>query len=228
MAAVPGNGQANVFSQLASVATSALPVYGQGQYPQDIEPDQASQAIKQVLSVASARVVGRVQRERGYSQDKPKLLADLRTARKMAIEVGYGDKFAQFEQKLEHAVIVATPMLSELFNQTVQELEIDQPHLVLFGDETAATDYVRKQLLGKLRREMQPLVEDALSYTGATKTCNELSEDIRFGDLLNMLMAEQVTTQSLSAFFRSLKNEERAIRQDPTSLDSEILRRALG
>jgi len=228
IAALPNNSQANVFSQLANVAANALPVYGQGQHPHDIEPDQASQAIKQVLSIASERVIDRVQRERGYHGDSPKLLADLRTARKMAAEIGYKEKFDKFEQQLDHAVVVAAPMLAELFDKAVEGLEIDQPHLVLFGDDTAATEYVRKQLASKLRREMQPLVDDALSYTGATETCNDLAENIRFGKLLNTLMAEQVMNKSLASFFRSVEDEERAIRQDPTSQDSEILRRALG
>lgn len=228
VAALPGNSQANVFSQLANVAANALPVYGQGQHPHDIEPDQASQAIKQVLSIASARVIDRVQRERGYQGRNPKLLADLRTARKMSVELGYKEKFKKFEQQLDHAVVVAAPMLAELFNKAVEDLEIDQPNLVLFGDETAATEYVRKQLASKLRQEMQPFINDALSYTGATKTCNDLAEHIRFGNLLNTLMAEQVTTKSLAAFFSSVEDEERAIRQDPNSQDSEILRRAFG
>lgn len=227
---VGANVQAGVFDQLAAVANSALPAYGRVQTMSvlpDLDSEQLEAGVKEVITVASDRVVANV--EAGSLIDtEVTLSSDMRRAQKMAVKLGYEASFEQLQKQVNEAVIAAVPATSELLKAAVARVEIVEPRTLLTSHDTAATDYLRSRVSGSLQRQLQPLLSGLLEDTGATDTSAELASRIEFGTLLDTIVENHVLEQSIDGFFDKLEVEESVIRQNPESRTTRLLKRVFG
>ncbi len=235
LAAISGMGSqasAGVFTQLVSVANSALPAYGREQllsYRPDLDKEQISNAIREALVVASDRVVETVVAEAGYQGDgEVKLSSDLRKAQKIATKGGHEEAFDLLEEQLNQAVIAAAPATRDLLKSAVAQIKITEPRVLLVAHDAAATDYLRMRVMERVQRQLQPVVEELLLESGAKHSCDNIASKIKFGNLLETLMTEHVVEYSLSGFFKQLEVEEKSIRRDPDSRSTDLLRDVFG
>lgn len=224
------NAQAGVFDQLAAVANSALPAYGRVQTHSaipDLEPEQIEAGIKEIIAVASDRVVASVGAG-SFENADGSLSSDMRRARKLATKLGYEESFEQLQKQVNEAVIAAVPATSELLKATIERIEFTEPRTLLISHDTAATDFLRSRVSGSLHRQLQPLLVGLLEDSGASGTSAMLASQIKFGTLLDTIVENHVLEQSIDGFFDQLEVEESFIRQNPESQTTSLLKRVFG
>ena len=223
---------AGVFDQLAAVANSALPAYGRVQVMNnrpDLNSEQIESGIKEALALASDRVVAKVVAEDGYKiNDEIPLSSDMRRARKTAVKLGQQASFEQLEQQMHEAVVATVPVTGTLLKEAVSRMEFIEPRVLLTSHETAATDFLRHRVSVSLQRQLQPIVIGFLKRTGAASTSARLANEIKFGNLLDTLIANHVIEQSIDGFFDELEKEETEIRQNPASRTTRLIQRIFG
>lgn len=223
------NAQAGVFEQLAAVANSALPTYGRvlsRSSHSGLETEQIEAGIREAITVAGDRVTAGF--ETTYTNKEIVLSSDMRRARKLAMKQGYEQTFAQLQQQINEVVIAAVPATNELLKAAMEHVEITTPRRLLVSHDTAATDYLRGRVSLRLHRQLQPFLAILLEDSGASSTIAALAPKIRFGSLLDTIVAKHIMEQSIDGFFDRLEVEESEIRQNPEARTTDLLKQVFG
>jgi len=221
--------RAGVFAQLAAVANSALPTYGRAMshtVHHGLRAEQIEAGIREVIIVAGDRVATAF--EATYTDSEIRLSSDMRRARRKAVKLGHEESFKQLQHQINAAVIAAVPATNELLKAAMERVEIKAPHRLLVSHDTAATDYLRSRVSLRLHRQLEPFLAILLEDSGASSTIATLGPRIKFGSLLDTIVAEHVMQQSIDGFFDRLEVEESKIRQNPESRTTDLLKQVFG
>ncbi len=221
---------AGIFDSLVGVANSALPSYGRDQLLSvrpDLDKAQIVTGIREALELASDRAVAKVVAS-AEGESQIKLSSDLRKAQKLARKSGQEVAFQQFEKQLNETMIAAAPAARDLLKTALEQVEIIEPRVLLVAHDAAATDFLRMRVMEKLQRQLQPVVAELLLESGAIHRCDEIASKIKFGNLLETISTDHVVESTVESFFLQLEMEERAIRHDPASRSTDLLRDVFG
>lgn len=139
----------------------------------------------------------------------------------------------------EAAATKATP----IFTSAITNMTFADATNILWGADTAATQYLRtntsSELIAQFQPEIDPFLDMKLVGTESTNSLWEKFTNInnQAANLpvvgsslkpLNPSLSEHVTTQAINGLFKKVANEEIAIRTDPLARTSEILRSVFG
>jgi len=214
---------AGVFEQMAAAASSSYSREYMMNTKPELSDEQVARAIKEVIELGSDRVVENVIQEGRYD-NRQRLSAGLRKAKRLATRHDYRDQFLQFEQQINEATVALAPAMNGLVKQAVTTVEIAEPRKLLAAQNTTATNYLYTRLQTTLQRRLQPVAKDVLRATGAADTSEAIGSMIQFDDLLSRLMVDYVVEQSMRGFFLELELQEQEIRQNPASRSTALLR----
>lgn len=140
----------------------------------------------------------------------------------------------------EDAVKEATP----IFKTAIASMSITDAVSILFGNNNAATEYLRKNTYSQLKVAFAPKVKASLgkplvANVSTTDTWNTLSSGYNsvaktpVGTIaglktVNVNLENYVTEKALDALFVKVAAEEKAIRTDPMARVNMILKRVFG
>lgn len=191
-------------------------------------------AVKQALNNGIARAVKQLGRDGGFSRSvyKLRLPKDLAKVAQKARSVGLDKPVDDFEASLNRAAEKALPVALDLFQNTLAQMSIADVVKILQGNDTAATNYFKKQTQVELKRRFLPIVSRATDQVGVTRNYKKLSDKLRpFQGVLGVQMPspkrldDYVTQQATQALFAKIADEERLIRQNPAKRTSELMRK---
>jgi len=140
----------------------------------------------------------------------------------------------------EDAVKEATP----IFKTAITSMTITDAMGILFGNNNAATEYLKKTTYSQLRAAFAPKIKASLdkplvANVSTTKTWNSLTSGYNtvagstVGSIsglkkVNVNLENYVTEKALDALFMKVAAEESAIRTNPAARVNDLLKRVFG
>ncbi len=140
----------------------------------------------------------------------------------------------------EDAVKEATP----IFKNAIKSMTISDAMSILFGEQNAATEYLRKTTYSDLKAAFAPKVKASLgkplvANVSTLQTWNSLSSGYNsvasstVGKVAGLKsvtvnLEEYATEKALNALFLKITEEEKSIRTNPLARVNEILKRVFG
>jgi hypothetical protein len=190
--------------------------------------------LKEALLVGTGRVVDRLGTVDGFNAD-PRvhipLPGSLKKVQSTLDAVGMASMLDDLELRMNRAAEAATPRAKALFVQAIEGLTLDDVMNIYRGPDDAATRYFQGKMSAQLGAEMRPIVDGALADAGAVKAYDSAMaryEAVPFAPKVKTDLTGYVVEQGMDGIFSYLASEEAAIRKDPVSRTTELLKRVFG
>lgn len=138
------------------------------------------------------------------------------------------------------AVLSATP----IFKNAITSMSIADGAQILFGGESAATDYLKSKTYSQLTSAFAPKVSTSLgkkligntstsqAWTSLTSAYNKVANTaigaVAGMKSVNVNLEQYVTQKALDALFVKIANEENSIRTNPQARATELLQKVFG
>lgn len=241
--AFPHNAQAQSWLQKAQDALNsdtgkqALGVLGNNNSSKTVSrlnSSEISAGLREALSLGTKKVVGQLGTTDGFTLDPkihiplPGALARVDSALSTA---GFGSLTEDLELRLNRAAEAATPKAKDLFISAIRDMTIEDAKGILTGPENAATEYLKKTMGSSLAKEMEPIVQNALSSAGAIKAYDSVMgqySEIPFMPDAKANLKAYVVEKAMDGIFYYVSQEEAAIRNNPVARTTDILKRVFG
>lgn len=200
----------------------------------NLATDKIIAGLKQALDVGTENAVKQLSQNGGFSKSNlyrigmPKELQDVGNTMK---QLGLGFLVESFEGKMNEAAEQASSQAGPVFLDAIKQMTFADAKEILYGSDTAATDYLRKTTSAKLIKLYQPIVEKNMNAVGVVQTYSELMKKydaIPFKSKPKFSLENYITDKALNGMFAVLAKEEKKIRKDPAARTTELLKEVFG
>ncbi len=211
----------------------SLPTVAERDTANDDERTIAS-ALREALQMGTRRTVERTGRVDGYLANEMIRIGlpdEIEAVATRMRQIGLGGQIDQLEVAMNRAAEEAAKEATTVFSDAIRNMRPADVYAVLNGGQHAATQYLREQSEGTLRRRYQPIVQSRLQSVNAYGHYQELVRAWNRLPLVQPLsvdLDDYVTEQALNGLFTVLAEEEQRIRTDPAARTTELLRRVFG
>tara|TARA_R110000744_G_scaffold273278_1_gene386234 strand:- start:44356 stop:45066 length:711 start_codon:yes stop_codon:yes gene_type:complete len=230
-----------ILSTLALGLAPAAFAQGYGRLSQG----DARSGIRAALDTAARLATNRLGQTDGFFADPavhiplPRNIVSLQTQLR---RVGMSGPVDDLELRINRSAEAAMPEAGRIFNDAIQSITVGDAVSIVRGGDTAATDFLRGRSERRLTGLLRPSMESALTGSGAYRAVDAVEPQISGGqNLLGSLfgnrsatgslrdtVTEHAVSRAIDGVFHYIGQEERAIRQDPVSRGTDILRRVFG
>ena len=201
---------------------------------QSLSEDEIAKGLKEALQVGTAKAVEKVSQVNGYFNN-PKIRIPLpesvQKTEKLIRAAGFGPKIDEFELSMNRAAERAAPGAKSLFWDAIKQMSFGDAKKILNGRENEATLYFQEKTSPRLREIAKPIVRDAMSEVGVTRSYQELDRTVRtipFAGSYSFDLDQYVTDKALNGLFLMLAEEEKKIRENPAARTTELLQKVFG
>ena len=227
---------------------SKLPTSLSGTSTKSVSNTENVAGLKNSLIVGIEKAVANLGAENGfYKNEALKLLLPpeaqpiMKNIKMVPGGQGLVDKTVlAMNRTAEDAVKEATP----IFKTAITNMSVTDAVGILFGNNNAATEYLRKTTYSQLKAAFAPKVKTSLdkplvANASTTETWNTLSSGYNkvakttagsiYGmKTVNVDMENYVTEKALDALFIKVADEEKAIRSNPSARVNDLLKKVFG
>lgn len=199
-----------------------------------LSDSQIVAGLKEALQVGAGNAVNLTGRLDGFFKNaaiKILLPKQLNTVSKGLRAVGQGKMVDEFVLSMNRAAEKAAPEARKIFIDAVKQMSFDDARKILFGGETAATEYFKGKTSDKITKAFRPIVEKSMNEVGATRQYKELIgrfQSIPFAKTQSLDIDDYVVGKALDGLFYMVGEEEKKIRKDPLARVSSILKDVFG
>ena len=199
---------------------------------------EAAAGIRAALNNGVSHAVRTVGRADGFLNNAririplPKALQDIQD---VVQPLGLGGLLGDLQTQLNRGAEKAAPVAKDIFVDAVTSLSIQDAIDIVRGPDNAATEYLQERTSLRLTELFSPIMENALSQTGALRLMDQFTgqlQSIPFAPSLSANAKSDLIRHGvdfgLSGIFTYIADEEKAIRENPAKRTSEILRRVFG
>jgi hypothetical protein len=203
-----------------------------------LSTSEIGSGLKEALRVAADKVTSRLGKADGFNTDPSvhiPLPDKLATAKQALALAGKSQMVDDLELKLNRAAEAATPKAKQIFWDAVQKMTLDDARGILNGPQDAATQYFKRTMSPDLRTAMRPVVDSTVSQSGAVQSYSSMagaaqglpmvSDALKSGPAM---LTDHVLDYALSGIFKYLGQEEAAIRTNPASRSTDLLKKVFG
>lgn len=146
--------------------------------------------------------------------------------------VGLDAYVDDLEVGMNRAAEMAAAEARDIFWNAIMKMTVADAFGILNGDDTAATEYFRKQTGDELRMRFHPIIEQKMDEIGLSRMYSQAADaynSITFTGAPELVdLDEYVTDQALDGLFVVLAQEEKKIRDDPAARTTELLKKVFG
>lgn len=156
-----------------------------------------------------------------FPKDAQKIESTLRS-------IGLGGEVDKVVVSLNRAAEDAVNEAKPLFVNAIKQMTFADVKNILFGTDTAATDYLRSKTGQQLISAFQPKIKSSLDKVNATKYWNDVVSTYNQIPLINKMnpdLANFVTDEAIKGLFIKIAQEEIAIRENPAERTSNLLKK---
>ncbi|MFS8083990.1 MAG: DUF4197 domain-containing protein [Ginsengibacter sp.] len=141
--------------------------------------------------------------------------------------VGFGGTVDKAVLSMNRAAEDASKYVGNIFINAITQMTIQDAFGILSGDNTAATQYLKRKTTVELTSKFTPIVSKSLQFTDATKYWSDVfSVYNRFSNKpVNTDLTAYVTQKALDGLFYHIGLQEQLIRKDPAARITDILRK---
>ncbi len=200
----------------------------------DLTDQDATGGLKDALVQAAGSAVGKLGVADGYFKN-PKVripLPDsLKKVEKGLRMFGMGKQADELVLRMNRAAEAAVPEARALLVDSVKKMSVQDARNILTGGDDAATQYFRKTTASPLAEKFLPIVRKATEDVQLAQQYNKIAEK---GARYGLVKKEQanleqyVTQKALDGLYLMMAEEERAIRKDPLSASTNLIKKVFG
>lgn len=139
-----------------------------------------------------------------------------------------------FVLSLNRAAEDAAKKAFPIFRDAIISMSISDAMGILNGNETAATEYLRRTTTAQLKAEFSPVVKQSIANVRVTAYWNPIAKNynrltmLTGGEQVNPDLEEYITERAVEGLFMLIAREEALIRKDPAARVTDILRKVFG
>ncbi|MCU0469161.1 MAG: DUF4197 domain-containing protein [Arcicella sp.] len=146
-------------------------------------------------------------------------------------DIGLGNECDKFITALNRGAEKAAEKAVPIFVDAITQMTIQDALGILRGDKDAATNYLKRTSSQALTNAFAPIMQDAISSTGATKMYGDIANTynkIPFTQKVNPDLQQYATQKAIDGLFLLVAQEELKIRENPTARVTDLLKRVFG
>lgn len=190
--------------------------------------------LKQALEIGAQRAAGEASQTGGFLENELLFImfpAEARRVENTLRDIGLGSLVDDFVKTLNRSAEEAAKQAAPVFISAVQNMTIRDGFEILRGPDDAATTYLRSNTSDELTQLFRPVIQEAMDNTLATRYWNDITTQynrIPFVQPVTTDLTAYTTERALDGLFLLLKEEEKAIRENPVKRTTDLLRRVFG
>ena len=214
----------SLFALFFSVSAPAAEVTG----------TEASSGLKETLTRSAEIAVDQLGKPNGFLGDarvKIPLPDSVRSSEKMLRTLGAGKYADELIDTMNHAAELAVVEAKPILVNAVKNMSFSDARAILSGGEDAATQYFKRTTSADLTTKFMPIVKDATAKVQLADKYNKYAgKAAKFGvlDEKDANLDQYVTRKALDGLFIMIAEQEKAIRKDPISTGSALLKKLFG
>src|SRR5437588_4344449 len=196
--------------------------------------DKIVAGLKEALTVSTRNAVASTGRTDGFLKNeaiKIVLPDKLRRVGSGMRLIGMGSQVDALEVGMNRAAEQAAPAAKQIFINAVKQMTFDDARQILSSNDTAATDYFKRESSDQLSAAFAPIVHQAMENVGVIRQYNQLMRNpmaARVATAQNFNLDDYVVTKAMDGLFYVMAEEEQKIRKDPLAQTTSLLREVFG
>ncbi|MDD2196654.1 MAG: DUF4197 domain-containing protein [Bacteroidales bacterium] len=216
---------------------------GQFNFPADFKLPQQTQGLtsaevikglKEALTVGAGNSVSFASKTDGFYKNPLLFVAFPPEAIKVKNTLesaGLNKPVDNFILSLNRAAEDASKRALPILKDAILGMTITDAMGILKGNETAATDYLKRKTTNHLKAEFTPVVRQSINKVDVTSYWNPIVTNYNRLTLLtgaeqvNPNLEEYITEKTIEGLFTLIAKEEVLIRKDPAARVTDILRK---
>jgi Protein of unknown function (DUF4197) len=192
-----------------------------------------SSGLKEALTVSTGKAVAATGRPDGFFKNEAIKIFIPENLRKVGNGmrlVGMGAQVDEFELGMNRAAEQAAPAAKQIFVDALVKMTFADAHQILSGNDTAATEYFRRQSSEQLAIAFTPIVHQAMENVGVVRQYDRLTHNAAypFFNHSKFDLDQYVVGKTLDGLFYMLGQEERRIRTNPAAQTTALLKQVFG
>ena len=200
----------------------------------DVSSGEAASGLKETLTRGAEIAVDQLGKPNGFMGDarvRIPLPDSIRKAEKMMRTLGAGKYADELIETMNHAAELAVVEAKPILVNAVKNMSFDDARAILTGGDDAATQYFRRATSTDLTAKFLPIVKQATAKVELADKYNDYAGKAAKMGLLDKKDAnldQYVTQKALDGLFLMVAEQEKAIRKDPVSTGSALLKKIFG
>ncbi|MBA4166815.1 MAG: DUF4197 domain-containing protein [Chitinophagaceae bacterium] len=197
-----------------------------------LSTDDIVAGLKEALTVGAQNSSSKLSAVDGFFADaaiKVLMPPEAKKAESTLRSIGLGNLVDNAILSMNRAAEEASKSAAPIFVSAIKSMSINDAVGILRGSDSAATSYLKVKTTPDLTAAFQPVINDALKKTDATKywkdvfdTYNKLPTTF---NKVNSDLSGYVTDKALTGMFYQVALEEQKIRKDPAARVTDILKK---
>lgn len=196
--------------------------------------DEIIKGLREALTVGTNSSTAIASKADGYLKNARLFIpwpAEAKDMRDKLVKLGMTKQVNDFETSLNRAAEEAAKKAAPVFINAITNMSISDGLAILNGNDTAATNYLRKSSYTPLYNEFLPVVKEAITKVNVTKYWNPLVT--KYNKLpgvkkQNPDLNDYVTKKAANGLFVLVADEEAKIRKDPMARVTDLLKKVFG
>lgn len=199
----------------------------------ELSQANVTSALKETLIRGANSAVAQLGRKDGFFGDaalRIPLPSSLQKVEGGLRAIGMGEQADELVMAMNRAAEAAVPEAKDLLVEAVKGMTLTDARGILTGGQTAATDYFRSRTEGALTERFMPVVAAHVQQSGLAQQYNRYAgAAAQFGviDQRQSAVEAYVTQETLDRLYTVIGEHEAALRADPASAGSDLLRKVL-
>jgi hypothetical protein len=196
--------------------------------------DKIIAGLKEALSVSTHNAVSSTGQLNGFFENAAiKILVPdrLQKAGKGMRMIGMGAQVDAFELGMNRAAEQAAPAAEQIFIDAVKQMKFEDARQILSGNDTAATEYFKRQSSEQLIAAFAPIVHREMEKVGVVRQYNQLMRNpmaVRVSATQDFNLDDYIVGKTVDGLFYVMAQEERKIRKDPMAQTTSLLKEVFG
>ncbi|MDQ3012100.1 MAG: DUF4197 domain-containing protein [Acidobacteriota bacterium] len=190
--------------------------------------------LKDALQIGTSNAINLTGRVDGFFRNaaiKILLPKQLDTLAKGLRFAGQGQMVDEFTLSMNRAAEKAAPEARKIFVDAVKQMSFEDARKILFGNDTAATEYFKAKTSTRIATAFRPIIEKSMDEVGATRQYKEMIgrfQNLPFAKSQSLDIDRYVINKSLEGLFYMVGQEEKKIRKDPLARVTNVLKDVFG
>lgn len=189
--------------------------------------------LKQALQVSTGKAVALTGKPDGFLKNeaiKILLPPKLQTVGRGMRMIGMGSTVDELEVGMNRAAEQATPQAKQIFLAALKKMTFDDARHILTGNDTAATEYFKKQSTTDLTTAFSPIVHRSMEHVGVVQQYNRVIKTAPGASALagEFDIDKYVVAKTLDGLFYMLGEQEKKIRKNPAAQTTALLKEVFG
>ena len=199
-----------------------------------LSDNQIINGLKEALQVGAGNAINITGRLDGFFKNaaiKILLPKQLNTVGKGLRAIGQGQMVDEFVMSMNRAAEKAAPEARKIFVDAIKQMTFDDARKILFGNDTAATEYFKGRTSERIATAFRPIISKSMDDVGATRQYKDLIAQFKaipFARMQSLDIDEYVVGKALDGLFYMVGEEEKKIRKNPAARVTSILKDVFG